>query len=76
VTAVSKIDELEAILARDLSESQKEAAFSRSRYIRVVAGAGAGKTETLTRRIVVLLARGTEPGSIVAFTFTENAAPQ
>jgi len=40
-----------------------------------VAGAGAGKTETLTRRIVyILLVEGASPRSIVAFTFTEKAA--
>lgn len=58
-----------------LSPDQKEAVLSRSRYNRVIAGAGAGKTETLTRRIVyLLLAEGVEPSSIVAFTFTERAA--
>lgn len=42
----------------------------------VVAAAGAGKTETLTRRILFLLARGADPASIVAFTFTERAAAE
>ena len=41
-----------------LSDDQKEAVLSKSRYNRVIAGAGAGKTETLTRRIVYLLAVG------------------
>jgi DNA helicase-2/ATP-dependent DNA helicase PcrA len=52
-----------------------DAVLSQSRCNRVIAGAGAGKTETLTRRIIYLiLAEGAEPSSIVAFTFTERAA--
>ncbi|MBT0160955.1 ATP-dependent helicase, partial [Candidatus Bathyarchaeota archaeon A05DMB-2] len=68
---------VEEILSKPakLSPDQKEAVLSSSRYNRVIAGAGAGKTETLTRRIVyLLLAEGVEPSSIVAFTFTERAA--
>jgi len=60
---------------KELSESQKDAVRSDARYIRVIAGAGAGKTETLTRRIVyLLLCEGVDPCEIVAFTFTEKAA--
>lgn len=59
----------------ELSGEQKEAVLSDSRYTRVVAGAGAGKTETITRRIAyLLLAERTAPSSIVAFTFMEKAA--
>jgi len=58
-----------------LSEEQKSAVLSKARYNRIVAGAGAGKTETLTRRIAyLLLVERTSPSSIVAFTFTEKAA--
>ena len=58
-----------------LSPDQADAVLSSSRYNRVIAGAGAGKTEALTRRIVYLiLVKGVEPSSIVAFTFTERAA--
>ena len=58
-----------------LSEDQKKAVLSNSRYNKIIAGAGAGKTETLTRRIVYLLAvEEVKPSSIVAFTFTEKAA--
>ncbi len=58
-----------------LSETQRAAVLSQKRYVRVIAGAGAGKTETLTRRIVyLLLIEGVDPSSIVAFTFTEKAA--
>lgn len=73
----TKSDFIEKILdgPPKLSEDQRKAVLSKSRYNRVIAGAGAGKTETLTRRIVYLLAVEEEtPSSIVAFTFTEKAA--
>lgn len=58
-----------------LSPDQKKAVESAFKYIRVIAGAGAGKTETLTRRVAyLLLVEGAEPSSIVAFTFTDKAA--
>ena len=68
---------VEEILSKPakLSPDQMNAVLSRSRHNRIIAGAGAGKTETLTRRIVYLiLAEGVEPSCIVAFTFTERAA--
>ncbi|HOO49680.1 MAG TPA: ATP-dependent DNA helicase [Alphaproteobacteria bacterium] len=68
---------LEIILSepRPLSPPQREAVVNEGRHIRVIAGAGAGKTETLTRRIVkLLLIDEVAPGEIVAFTFTEKAA--
>ncbi len=60
---------------KPLSVSQETAVRSRKKYIRVIAGAGAGKTETLTRKIVsLLLVENVPPSCIVAFTFTEKAA--
>ena len=48
---------LEAILESPsrLSDNQRAAVLSKARYNRVIAGAGAGKTETLTLRIAYLL---------------------
>lgn len=58
-----------------LSDDQRKAVLSKSRYNRIIAGAGAGKTETLTRRIAyLLLVKKVKPAAIVAFTFTEKAA--
>ena len=60
---------------KKLSDNQTQAVLSEKKQIRVIAGAGAGKTETLTRKIVyLLLHKKLEPASIVAFTFTEKAA--
>lgn len=60
---------------RPLSPDQRAAVESTGHHIRIVAGAGAGKTETLTRKIIALLLyECVPPSSIVAFTFTEKAA--
>src|SRR3712207_4318606 len=46
----------------------------RGGHMQVVACAGAGKTEAISRRVTSLIEEGVEPGQIVAFTFTERAA--
>lgn len=66
----------EVELTEGLSQTQRAVVRSTERYLRVLAGAGAGKTETMTRRIVALLLRGEDPAGIVAFTFTERAAAE
>jgi superfamily I DNA/RNA helicase len=56
-----------------VSEEQRDAITSSSNFTRVITGAG--KTETITRRVAyLLLVKGVDPSSIVAFTFTEKAA--
>jgi len=68
---------LAQILAKpkELSPEQKAAVTAEERQVKIIAGAGAGKTETLTRRIAyLLLVQGVKPSEIVAFTFTEKAA--
>lgn len=68
---------LQAIISEPvpLAEEQIKVVTAKERYIKVVAGAGTGKTETLIRRLLyLLLCKNEPPEGIVAFTFTEKAA--
>jgi len=53
---------------------QKKVIDHRGGHLQVIACAGAGKTEAISRRVTSLIEEGVEPGQIVAFTFTERAA--
>ncbi len=58
-----------------LNPSQQEAVNHRSGPLLILAGAGAGKTHTLTERIASLIERGdSDPSAILALTFTNKAA--
>lgn len=57
-----------------LNEQQKAVVLACEPDVAVVAGAGSGKTETLTRRIARLVLDGVEPERILAITFTKQAA--
>ncbi len=58
-----------------LNEKQREAVQATEGYIRVIAGAGSGKTRTLTSRYVYLVEElGVSPGKIMSVTFTNKAA--
>ncbi len=57
-----------------LNDKQREAVTAPDGPLLILAGAGSGKTLTLTRRIAYRIANGTPPSSMLAVTFTNKAA--
>lgn len=58
-----------------LNNEQKEAVIADDKYIRIIAGAGSGKTRVLTTRIAYLIEeRNVAANRILAITFTNKAA--
>ena len=62
-------------LIGDLDDEQREAVLAARGPVCVLAGAGTGKTRTITRRIAQLVAAGhVAPHQVLAVTFTQRAA--
>ena len=62
---------------KDLNPEQLEAVTTTEGYIRVVAGAGSGKTKTLTARYMYLVEQlGISTANILCVTFTNKAAAE
>lgn len=60
-----------------LDPDQREAAAHTQGPLRILAGAGSGKTRTITHRIAVQVATGAvAPQQVLAVTFTERAAAE
>jgi len=59
-----------------LNDEQREAVTHPGGPLLVVAGAGTGKTRTLTRRFAWLVAEGERPDAILALTFSTAAAAE
>jgi len=58
----------------ELNEAQRDAAKHIDGPLLILAGAGSGKTKTITSRVAYLISLGIDPASILTLTFTNKAA--
>ena len=61
---------------KELNEAQLEAVKFKNGAVLVIAGAGTGKTKTLTYRVARLIEDGVKPENILLLTFTRKASAE
>lgn len=68
---------MELTVFDNLNEKQKEAVTTTEGRVRIIAGAGSGKTRVLVNRYVYLVEElGIDPSNILCMTFTNKAAQE
>ena len=65
-----------SFILNGLNDAQQIAAAHINGPLLVLAGAGSGKTKTLTHQIAHMLEQGINPWNILALTFTNKAAEE
>ncbi len=72
-----RIQQLSELLVGGLTDEQEKAVRSQARLLLIIAGAGSGKTEVMSRRVAWWLGvEGVPKDRLVAFTFTDAAAEE
>jgi len=61
---------------QELNQEQKKAATHIDGALLILAGAGSGKTKTITTRLAYLLSLGIDPANTLTLTFTNKAASE
>ncbi len=64
------------MIPKELNNKQKIAIETLQGPLLILAGAGAGKTKTISHRILNLIKNGVHPSKILAITFTNKAAKE